>query len=77
MSPMRLALLGYLSGVLAGVWRTDGPAGIRLLMALLWPIGPLAFAVTMSILLAASLVAFPRLGAGVALAAAVLWWLAG
>ena len=77
MSPMRLALLGYLAGVLAGVWRTDGPAGARLLLALLWPIGPLAFAVTISLLLAASLVAFPRLGAAVALAAALLWWLAG
>jgi hypothetical protein len=74
---MQPALLTYLAGVLVGVWRTDGPPGVRLGLALLWPLGPLAFVVTVSGLLAASLVAFPIVGAAVGAAAALLWWVAG
>ena len=40
----------------------------------LWPIGPLAFAVTVSILLLASVIAFPVFGAAVVAAAGVAWW---
>lgn len=74
---MQPALLAYLAGVLVGVWRTDGPAGIRLGLALLWPIGPLAFVITVTGLLAASLVAFPLVAAAAAVAGAILWWMAG
>jgi len=45
-------------GVLVGLWRTDGPPATRLMMALLWPIGPLAFLVTISGLVVAALIAF-------------------
>jgi hypothetical protein len=41
---------------------------------LLWPLGPLAFALTIAILLVASLIAFPAVGAVVLLAAAAAWW---
>ena len=61
----------YVAGALVGLLRTDGSAGTRLGLALGWPLGPLAFAVTLSVLLAASLVAFPLWGAAV-VAAAVL-----
>ena len=43
-------------------------------LALLWPLGPLAFLVTISILLLASLIAFPMFGVGVAMMAVLLWW---
>ena len=45
-------------GVLVGLWRTDGPPGTKLVMALLWPIGPLAFVVTISGLVVAAAIAF-------------------
>jgi hypothetical protein len=48
----------YLAGVAIGLWRTDGSLPTRVLLAVLWPIGPLAFVVVMAILLAAAPVAF-------------------
>jgi hypothetical protein len=45
-------------------------------LAVLWPIGPLAFVLTVSLLLAASLIAFPVVGAivgGAVLLGWVLW----
>jgi len=51
----------YLAGALIALWRTDAGPFERLLLAALWPIGPLAFIVTVAILLAASPLAFlPR-----------------
>ncbi|HET9359045.1 MAG TPA: hypothetical protein VFO58_04810 [Vicinamibacterales bacterium] len=55
---MRTALTIYAIGVLVGLWRTDGPPATKLLVALLWPIGPLAFLVTVSGLLVAAVIAF-------------------
>ena len=34
--------------MLVGLWRTDGPLATKLTLALLWPIGPLAFLITIS-----------------------------
>jgi len=51
----------YLAGALIALWRTDAGPFERLLLAVLWPIGPLAFIVTVALLLAASPLAFlPR-----------------
>ena len=55
---MNTVLAIYLAGVAIGLWRTDGSRLTRLLLALLWPIGPLAFVVVVAILLAASPLAF-------------------
>jgi len=55
---MNTILAIYLVGVAIGLWRTDGPIGTRLLLALLWPIGPIAFVVVVAILLAATPIAF-------------------
>ncbi len=74
---MEGVLLGYLAGVVIGLWRTDGPPPVRAALALLWPVGPLAFVVTVAILLAASLIAFPLVGAVAAAGAAAAWWLLG
>ena len=48
----------YLAGVIVGLWRTDGPWPTRVLLAVLWPIGPLTLVVVVAILLAATPVAF-------------------
>ena len=73
-----LAALGlalYVAGVAWGLIMIDARSPARIGLALLWPLGPLAFAVTITLLLAASLIAFPAFGAAVLLtAAAVAWW---
>jgi hypothetical protein len=55
-----LLLTVYLVGVLIGFWRTDAKPFMRLALAMLWPIGPLAFVVTVAVLIAASPFAFIR-----------------
>jgi hypothetical protein len=64
----------YLAGVLIGLVLTDGRPATRIGLALLWPIGPAAFLVVVTILTAAAILAFPLLGAAVA-AAGVAGWL--
>jgi hypothetical protein len=65
----------YAAGALVALWRTDAGWPTRIALALLWPIGPLAFLVTVAILLGASLIAFPVVAGIVGvLVAAGLWW---
>ena len=71
---MSLALLIYAAGVAAGLVLTDArPAG-RIALAVAWPIGPLAFVVTITVLLLSALVIFPVVGALVAAGAVGAWW---
>ena len=72
--PLAAAIYGI--GVLFGLWRVDGPPMTKAGLALLWPVGPIAFVVTVGILLTASLIAFPWAGAA-AVAAALAWWFLG
>lgn len=66
----------YAAGAIVAIWRTDAAWPTRLAVAALWPVGPLAFLVTVSILLAASLIAFPVVAGAVGVVTAVvLWWL--
>jgi hypothetical protein len=69
------AALVYLIGASIAFLQTDAPRGTRLVLAALWPIGPLAFALTVSLLLAASLIAFPAVGLLVAAAGLAGWLL--
>lgn len=69
-----VAAVVYIAGVVWGLCAIDAKPLPRIGWALLWPVGPAAFAVTITILLAASLIAFPRFGMAVGVAAAVLWW---
>ena len=69
---MRFALGLYLAGVVVTLWRTDAGWPTRAAVALLWPVGPMAFAVTVLVLLAASTIAFPVVGALVAAGALLL-----
>jgi hypothetical protein len=55
---VNLLLTMYVVGVIVGLWRTDGPLPTKLTMAVLWPIGPLAFLVTINGLLIAAVIAF-------------------
>jgi hypothetical protein len=68
-----VAWLVYVAGVLLALWRTDALWSTRIVLALLWPIGPAAFVVTVSLLLVVSLFVFPIFGALVA--AGLLGWL--
>ena len=64
----------YVAGVAWGLIRIDARPGSRLGLALLWPLGPLAFVVTITILLAASLIVYPAVGMGLLIAGGVAWW---
>ncbi len=73
---MRVTVGLYLAGIAFALWRTDAPWPMRTVVAVLWPLGPAAFIVTVSILIAASTIAFPVVGALVAAGALVVWWVA-
>jgi hypothetical protein len=68
-------VLVYAAGVAIGLWRTDGSAAARLALALLWPLGVAAGAITITALVLAAMVLFPAVGAAILLAAGVAWWL--
>ena len=74
---MQLVLLIYAVGVAAGLLLTDGSVPTRILLALLWPLGPLTFVVVVAGLLVASLYLFPIFGAVVAVGIAAGWWFWG
>ena len=67
----------YLAGAIVALFVLDAPALPRIGLALLWPLGPIAFVVTISILVAALPIAFPVMGTlaliGTVLAAVLLY----
>jgi hypothetical protein len=65
----------YLIGVVVGVIATQGGPGTRLLLAVLWPLGPLALVITVTGLLVVGAIAFPVFGVILAATLAVAWWL--
>ena len=72
-----LALVIYVAGVAWGLLVIDARPLTKIALAMLWPLGPIAFAVTITLLLAASLIAFPLWGATVVIVAGVaswFWW---
>ena len=64
----------YVVGVLVGLFATQGGAATRIGLALLWPLGPLAFVITVAGLLVAAAIAFPWFGLIVTAALAASWW---
>jgi len=70
-------LLGlYAAGALVGLIAVDGTAATKVALAVTWPVGIVAFVVTILILVAVAAVAFPVFGAIVVAAAAAAWlWL--
>ena len=65
----------YMLGVIVGLIATQGGVGTRFVMALLWPLGPLAFIITATGLLIVAAIAFPMLGVILAALVATSWWL--
>jgi hypothetical protein len=71
-----LALIIYVIGVAIGlaVMRDRWP--VRVGTALVWPLGPVAFVIVVSMLLVAALILWPVIMVPVAaLIGAVLWWM--
>ena len=64
----------YVVGVVIGVIATDGGLATRIGLALVWPLGPLAFAMTVAGLLVVAAIAFPVFGLVLAAALAAGWW---
>ena len=75
LSALGLGVAVYVAGVAWGLIMIDARRGSRLGLALLWPLGPLAFVVTITILLAAALIAYPAFGAAVLIGAGIAWWM--
>lgn len=69
-----LGLAIYVAGVVWGLMVIDARPAPKIALAILWPLGPIAFAVTITILLAASLIAFPLWGAAVLIVTGAVWW---
>ena len=64
----------YVVGVIIGLLVTDGGLAARIGLALAWPLGPLAFLVTVAGLLVVAAIAFPIFGLALAAAIAAAWW---
>lgn len=71
--PWTFVALLYVAGVTWGLIVIDGHPGVRIGLALLWPLGPVAFVVTLVVLVMAAMIAFPLFGA-VAIAAVLASW---
>ena len=63
----------YLVGVIVGLMATQGGPGTRLLLGILWPLGPLAFLITVGGLLLVAAIAFPVFGVILAAGIAAVW----
>ena len=68
-----LCLAIYVAGVVWGLLVIDAKPAAKIGLAMLWPLGPIAFAVTLTLLLGASLIAFPAFGVAVLILAGVVW----
>ncbi len=64
----------YVVGAMIGLLVTDGGLAARIGLALAWPLGPLAFLVTVAGLLVVAAIAFPVFGVALAAAIAAAWW---
>ena len=73
---MGFALAIYAIGVAVGLMLTDARPLARAAIALLWPLGIVAFVVTIAVLVVAAMLVFPAFGVAVLAAAAASWlWL--
>lgn len=65
----------YVAGVVWGLIVIDARPAMKVGLALVWPLGPIAFAITLTILVAASFIAFPMFGITVLAVAGVIFWM--
>lgn len=75
MTVAQVLLALYLIGVVIALARTDAGWGTRVLLGLVWPVAPLAFAVTVAALVAVGMVAFPLFGVTVVALVGAAWYL--
>ena len=68
-------LLVYLAGVAVGLAVMRDPLPARLLTALVWPVGPIAFVLVIAVLLAVAAILWPLLMLGLIAIAALAVWL--
>jgi len=65
----------YFAGVVWSLARTDAQPAERVVLSLLWPLGPLAFLATVAVLLAASVIAYPLVMVPATMVVVAVWWL--
>ena len=65
----------YLAGVVVGLVATRGSVATRIGLALLWPLGPLAFVLVSAGLLLVAGIVFPAFGVVLAAVVGGVWWL--
>jgi hypothetical protein len=71
-----ILLITYAAGVVIGLFLIDEPLPARLGLAAVWPIGPLAFFIVVTVLLLVLPIAMPRAAlvlAGIALLVWLVW----
>ena len=68
-------LLVYLAGVGVGLAVMRDPLPVRLLTALVWPLGPIAFVLVITLLLGVATILWPVLMLGLLAIAALGIWL--
>lgn len=64
----------YVAGVLIALALSDARPLERFALAALWPLGPIAFALTLIVLLLASAIAYPIVGVPLLVAIGLVWW---
>lgn len=67
----------YVAGVVWGLLKSDARPVERVVLSILWPLGPLAFVVTVAVLIGASVIAYPLVMVPALAAIAVVWWVFG
>lgn len=72
---MTAAAIVYVVGVVVGLVCGDAHPAHKLMLALLWPLGLVAFVVTLGVLCLASLIAFPLVAGALLIASVILWTL--
>jgi hypothetical protein len=68
-----VALVVYAIGVAVGLVLTDARPVARVVIALSWPLGAVAFMLTIATLVVAAMLVFPLFGVAVLVAAAAAW----
>ena len=66
--------VAYFVGIVIGLVSIDGGPAARVGLAIAWPLGPIAFVVTVAGLLVVAAIAFPIFGAILAAAIGSAWW---
>ena len=71
---MWITVVVYVVGIVIGLGVIDGRPATRIGLAVAWPLGPLAFVVTVAGLLVIAGIAFPIFGVALAGAIGAAWW---